>query len=46
MTDNRKKRKAGNVIRTVILLAAMVVFCFSAYKLVDIYLGYKQGSDE
>ena len=46
MTDNRKKRKAGNVIRTVILLSAMVVFCFSAYKLVDIYLGYKQGSDE
>lgn len=46
MTDNRKKRKAGNVIRTVILLAGMVVFCFSAYKLVDIYLGYKQGSDE
>lgn len=46
MTDNRKKRKAGNVIRTVILLAAMVVFCFSAYKLVDIYMGYKQGSDE
>lgn len=46
MTDNRKKRKAGNVIRIVILLAAMVVFCFSAYKLVDIYLGYKQGSDE
>ena len=28
------------------MLAAMVVFCFSAYKLVDIYLGYKQGSDE
>ena len=46
MTDNRKKRKAGTVIRTVILLAAMVVFCFSAYKLVDIYLGYKQGGDE
>ena len=28
------------------MLAAMVVFCFSAYKLVDIYMGYKQGSDE
>ncbi|MDY3918300.1 MAG: class B sortase [Candidatus Limivivens sp.] len=46
MTDNRKKGRAGSVLRTIILVIALGVFCFSAYKLITIYLDYKQGSDE
>ncbi|MDO5423429.1 MAG: class B sortase [Eubacteriales bacterium] len=46
MKQNRKKRRAGSVLRTMILIIALGVFCFSAYKLVSIYLDYKQGSDE
>ena len=46
MTDNRKKGKRGSFLRTVVLIAALAVFCYSAYQLVTIYLAYKQGTDE
>jgi sortase B len=34
-----------NVIRRIILLVAVVVFCYSAYMLLNIYLEYKKGDD-
>ena len=44
----RKKKKGGigNVISTLILLIAIGIFCFAAWKLVTIYLDYKTGVDE
>ena len=46
MSKNKKKKTAGDVIRTVILILALGVFLFSAAKLVQIFLEYKQGTDE
>lgn len=46
MSRNKKKRTAGDVIRTLILILALGVFLFSAAKLVQIFLEYKQGTDE
>ena len=46
MSRNKKKRTAGDVIRTLILILALGVFLFSATKLVQIFLEYKQGTDE
>lgn len=43
---NKKKRTFGDVLRNMILLAAVAVFLFSAYQLVNIYLEYKKGTDE
>lgn len=43
---NKKKRTFGDVLRSIILLAAIGVFLFSAYQLVNIYLEYKKGTDE
>ena len=44
----RKKKTGGigNVISTLILLIAIGIFCFAAWKLVTIYLDYKTGVDE
>lgn len=43
----KKKEKAkGGLISTIILVIAVGVFIFSAYKLLNIYLEYKKGSDE
>ena len=46
MSEPRKKRTAGDVIRRLIMLIALAVFCYSAYQLISIYLEYKAGTDE
>ncbi len=43
---NKKKRTAGDVIRTIIMFAALAVFLFSAVQLAKIFLEYKKGTDE
>ena len=43
---NKKKRTAGDVIRTIIMFAALAVFLFSAAQLAKIFLEYKKGTDE
>ena len=43
---NKKKTTFGGVLRNIILIAAVCVFLFSAYQLVNIYLEYKKGTDE
>lgn len=42
----KKKGGIGKVISTLILLIAIGIFCFAAWKLVTIYLDYKTGVDE
>ena len=42
----KKKRTAGDILRTVILIVALGVFCYSGYQLLSIYLVYKEGTDE
>ena len=44
--NNKKKASLGGVLRNIILIAAVCVFLFSAYQLVNIYLEYKKGTDE
>lgn len=45
--SRRKKEKSkSGVLSTILLLAAIGVFIFSAYQLLGIYLEYKKGSDE
>lgn len=42
----KKKRTVGDVIRTLILIVALGVFCYSGYQLFGIYTEYKKGDDE
>lgn len=44
--QKKKKKKGGNPLWTIVFVAALAVFCFSAYKLIGIYLDYKTGTDE
>ena len=44
--EKKGKRTVGDVVRNVILVLAIGVFCFSGYKLVTIYMEYKEGTDE
>lgn len=44
--EYKAKHRVGSVISTIVLLIALAVFCFAAYKLVTIYLAYKVGEDE
>jgi sortase B len=46
MSSRKKKRTAGDVILTLVLIIAIAVFCFAAYKLVTIFMEYKAGTDE
>ena len=46
MSKKKKKRTAGDWIRSIILILALGVFLFSAVKLVQIFLEYKEGTDE
>lgn len=48
MDGNKKKgrKTAGSVIRNIVLLLAVGVFCFAGYNVIDIVLEYKQGTDE
>lgn len=41
-----KKNRAGDVLLTVILVAAVCVFIYAAYNLYHIYTEYKKGTDE
>lgn len=45
-TGKKKKRGAGDVILTLILVAAIGVFCYAGYNLATIFLEYKAGTDE
>ena len=42
----KKKRNFSDILLTLILLIAIGVFCYAAYKLYDIYREYKKGTDE
>lgn len=42
----QEQKKKRSVVSTLILIVALAVFCYSAYKLISIYLEYKAGSDE
>lgn len=42
----KKKKGAGDAVRTVVLILCVGVFLFSAYQLLHIYMEYKKGSDE
>ena len=42
----RRKRTAGDVLLTILLLASIGVFCFAGYNLLKIYLQYKEGRDQ
>ena len=42
----KKEKKTGGFFWKLILIIAIAVFCFSAYQLFHIYMGYKAGVDE
>lgn len=42
---SEKKLKTGSIIRTIILVIALGVFCFSAYQLINIFSDYKHDAD-
>lgn len=42
----KKKKTAGDVVMTIVLVIAIGVFCFAAYNLYQIYAEYKRGTDE
>lgn len=48
MAGRRKKKRAafGDIMRTLLMLIALVVFLFSAYTLYGYYREYKKGTDE
>lgn len=48
MAGRRKKRRVtfGDIMRTLLMLIALVVFLFSAYTLYGYYKEYKKGTDE
>ena len=45
MSKKKKKRTAGDWIRSIILILALGIFLFSAVKLVQIFLEYKEGTE-
>lgn len=45
-SKTKKKKKAGDVLLTLVLIAAIGVFFYAAYNLYHIYTEYKKGSDE
>ena len=40
-----KRINSGNILRNIILIIAICLFAYSAYKLINIYLEYKKGTD-
>lgn len=44
--EKKKKRGIGDAILTLILIAAIGVFCYAGYNLITIFLEYKAGTDE
>ena len=41
-----RRKKKGDLLLTLALIAAIAVFCFAAYNLFHIYTEYKKGTDE
>ena len=42
----KKKKTAGDYVQTLVLIVAVVVFCYAAFNLYHIYTEYKKGTDE
>ena len=42
----RKKKGAGDIVRSVLLIVCIGIFLFSAFQLFRIYMEYKKGADE
>ncbi|HIT91235.1 MAG TPA: class B sortase [Candidatus Merdenecus merdavium] len=42
----KREKTIGDHIRNIIMVAAIVVFCYSGYQLITIFLEYKAGTDE
>ena len=42
----KKKKTAGDIVLSFILVAAICVFCYAAFNLFHIYTEYKKGTDE
>ena len=42
----KKKKSAGDVLLTIVLVVAICVFCYAAYNLYHIYTEYKKRSEE
>ena len=42
----KKKKTAGDIVLSIILVAAVCVFCYAGYNLFHIYTEYKKGTDE
>ena len=42
----QKKKRKSDVLLTIALIAAIVVFCYAAFNLYHIYTEYKKGTDE
>ena len=42
----KKKKTAGDIVLSLILVAAICVFCYAAFNLFHIYTEYKKGTDE
>lgn len=42
----REKRKRGGVFSTIILIVAVIVFCFSGFQIFRIFYGYHKGDQE
>lgn len=43
---SKESRKRGNIISTIVLIIAIVVFCISAFQLYKIFSGYHKGKSE
>ena len=44
--QNRKTKKKGGILSAIILIVAVVVFCFSGLQLFRIFYGYHKGEQE
>lgn len=44
--DRNVKKKKSGIVSTIILIIAIVVFCFSSFKLYKIFSGYQKGQKE
>lgn len=42
----KKKKTAGDIVLTIVLIVAICVFCYAAYNLFHIFTEYKKGTDE
>lgn len=42
----RKKNRKGGIISTLILIAAVLAFCFSGFQIIRIFYGYHKGDQE